>query len=440
MEVEFVGQSARDRDNIAAAPSRLVNCYAEPHAEGGRVLKSVLGMQPKAQMTGVFVRALETIAGQIYAACDGRLWRIDADGTAGNLGATDDGETTLSGNNGVIAVTANGKYFTYASGTVTERTPLWDVGSACFISNYTVLSQLGGRQFQWSDVADATDLPALNFTTADGRDDNIVRVTEVSGTLVVMKEQSHELWYVTGQAGANAFARASGGVRDIGLAGFDLFTKILGGAFLVGSDARAHIATAGGIQPVSIPPVETAIKQCRPQYCFTYEDEGHTFCVITFRDCAAWVYDVATKEWHERASGVNLGPWLASCAAKMGGEWYVGRDGGGVDLMARTNSDGDTPLVREAISRALQQDGQRMIIREVELFPRQGFSSGAITLFISRDGGVTWGNARHHTIGPVGKYGQRVIWRHMGQARRWAFKIRWTDAADVTLSTKARIA
>ena len=73
MEVQFVGQSARDRDNIAAAPSRLVNCYAEPTAEGERVLKSVLGMEPKAQMTGVFVRALETVAGQLYAVCDGRL-------------------------------------------------------------------------------------------------------------------------------------------------------------------------------------------------------------------------------------------------------------------------------------------------------------------------------------------------------------------------------
>ena len=439
MEVQFVGQSARDRDNIAAAPSRLVNCYGEPTAEGERVLKSVLGMEPKAQLTGVFVRALETIAGQMYAVCDGRLWRIEDDGTAHNLAAVDDGDATISGNNGLLAVTVNGRYFTYSAG-ITERTPLWDVGSGCFVSNYTVLTQLGGRAFQWSDIADPTDLPGLNFSTADGQDDNIVRAVELSGSLVILKQQSHELWYVTGDAGANAFARASGGVRDIGLAGFSLFTKLIGAAFMVGSDGRAHIMTAGAIQPVSIPAVETAIAQCRPQYCVSYEDEGHTFCAIVFRDCAAWVYDIATQEWHERAYGVGLAPWNVSCAAKMGGKWYVGRDGGAVDVLARINSDGDVPLVREAISRALYQDGQRIIVRELELFPRQGFSAGSIVLYVSRDGGVTWGEAKPKDLGPVGNYAGRIQWRNLGQARRFAFKVRWSSPFDVSLMAKGRVA
>lgn len=440
MEVQFVGQSARDRDNIAAAPSRLVNCYAEPTAEGERVLKSVLGMEPKAQMTGVFVRALETVAGQLYAVCDGSLWRIEADGTSHNLGAVDDGDATISGNNGLICVTVNGRYFTYTPSTVTEHTPLWDVGSGCFVSNYTVLTQSGGRSFQWSDVADPTDLPGLNFSTADGRDDNVVRAVELSGSLVILKEGSHELWYATGEAGANAFARASGGVRDIGLAGFNLFARLVGAAFIVGSDGRAHIMTAGALQPVSIPAVETAIAQCRPQYCLSYEDEGHTFCAIVFRDCAAWVYDIATQEWHERAYGVTLGPWSASCASKMGGKWYVGRDGGAVDVLARINADGEVPLVREAISRALAQDGQRLIVRELELFPRQGFSNGAITLYVSRDSGVTWGNAKTRDLGPVGNYAGRVMWRNLGQARRFAFKVRWSSPFDISLMAKGRVA
>jgi len=438
-EVLLFGSAARNAKNIAAAPQRLVNCYFEPTGDTP-VLRSVLGMEPKAQLTGVFVRALETVDGQIYAVCDGRLWRIEADGTAHNLGAVDDGDATISGNNGLVAVTVNGRYFTYTPSTVTERTPLWDAGSACFVGNYTVLTQLGGRQFQWSDIADAADLPALNFSTADGQDDNIVRAVELSGSLVILKEGSHELWYNTGSAGANAFQRASGGVYDVGLAGFNLFTRLIGSAFMVGSDGRAHIMSAGSIQPVSIPAVEEAIRDSRPQYCFSYEDRGHTFCVVTFRDCPAWVYDLATGEWHERASGVDLAPWSASCAAKMGGKWFVGRDGGAVDVLAPVYTDGATPLVREATTKGLQQDGLRMILREFEIFPRQGFDAGTVTLYVSRDGGVTWGDAKPKALGPVGNYAGRMIWRQLGQARRWAFKVRVSDPVEVQILSKGRIA
>lgn len=442
MMLEFVGQSARDRDDIASNPSRLLCCYREPLVGGGHVLKSVPGMTPHAKLPTVFVRAMMSTAGNLYALAGGNLWKIGANGSTQNVGTTlDNAQASLSTNNGIVTAVIGGKYYTY-DGTVTvDPTPgaFSAFGSVEFFGNYTILTELGGRRFQWSDLADATSLPGLNFQSADGRDDNLVRAFSIGGQLWLFKEGSHEIWYNTGQAGALAFERQAGGVRDVGLLGFGLIDRFVGSAFLVGSDGRAHIVNGSALQPVSTPPVETCIRQCRPRDVFTYEDEGHTFCCITFQDCPAWCYDIATGEWHERGEGVNYQPWGGQCTAKLGTNWYIGRDNGEISVFTRSNSDGMEPLVREAISVNLYNDGERLIVRELELFPRQGFSEGRISLALSRDGGVTWGADKPRAIGPTGKYANRVIWRNLGQARNLAARIRWTDPYDVGLSAQARV-
>lgn len=442
MLLEFVGQSASDRDNIAANPSRLTNCYREPTVGGPFVLKSVPGMTPHARISTVFVRALMATQGSLFALAGGSLVRIGADGSLTTLGATlDSANASLSTNNGDITAVIGGKYYTWDGTVLVDPTPgaFSAFGSVEFFANYTILTEQGGRRWQWSDLADAGNLPGLNFQTADGRDDNLVRAFSIGGQLWLFKETSHEIWYNTGAAGALAFERQAGGVRDVGLLGFGLIDRFAGSAFMVGTDGRAHIINGSALQPVSTPPVETAIRQCRPQRVFVYEDEGHTFCCITFLDCPAWCFDVATNEWHERAEGPGKEPWSGQVTAKLGADWYVGRSTGEVSVFRRANSDGPVTLVREAVSRSLYNDGERFVVREVEFFPRQGFSDGRITMSVSRDGGVTWGAEKNRPLGPVGQYAKRTIWRNQGLTRVFTAKIRWTDPFDVGLSAEARV-
>lgn len=441
MLVEFVGQSSKDSDNPQGDPSRLVNVYRESAGTGTAWLKSVLGMEPLTTLPGTFVAAMGNVDGALYAICAGRLYRIGSDGSADDLGAVETGTALIAGNNGHVTVAAGGRYFVHDGAVLTEPSAgaFADFGSVDYFGNYTVLTERGGRRFQWSALADPTDLPGLNFSTADGRDDNLVRPMALHGQLVLFKERSHELWYNTGEAGANAFLRVMGGVRDVGLRSHDLIVRFSGAAFMVGSDNRAHLIGPAGLQPVSTPPVETAIKLHGPQACVTYSDEGHTFCAIIFRDAPAWVYDVATGEWHERASGADLGPWVVSASAMLGREWVVGSTGGQVSILRRVNSDGAVPLVREATSRTLYLDGARGVLREFEVFPQRGLAASQMALELSRDGGMTWTLPKPRPVGPVGEYGRRVIWRGLGQARSINARIRWTDPVDLCLSSKARV-
>ena len=444
MQVEFVGQSARDADHTQANTSRLVNCYREVIVPGGRAryaVKSVPGLANFSSLPGVFVRDMATVDGSLYAVSGGGLYRIGSNGTFTLLGAIDDDVTTMAGNNGDVTIVANQKYYLWNGTTLTQPTAgaFSAFGAVEYISNYTVLTEHNGRRFQWSDLADPSDLPGLNFSTADGRDDDLVRPFAINGMLYLFKEESHEIWYVTGQAGASAFARQAGGVVDVGLKGKRLICRIPGSAFFVGSDNRAYLI-AGGNQPVSIPPVETAIKDGEPANCFSYEDEGHTFCVIGFRDRPAWVYDVAGAEWHERAEGADLDPWTATCSAKFGGDWYAGIDAGAIRKFARVNSDGGGVLVREMTSRTLYEDGQKLTIAEFELFPRQGLSAGQVMLEVSRDSGKTWTYPKVRTLGPVGDYDKRLIWRKLGQSRQFTARVRWTEADDVSFLAEGRVA
>ena len=438
MQVPLILTSGQDSDSPASNTSRLINVYLEPIVAGGRsqyLLKSVPGLTAHATLA-TSVRALEDVDRTLYSVAGGALYSIATNGTATNRGAiADDVDTTIAGNNGSVTVNAAGLYYVWNGTTLTQPAAgaFTGFGGHDFIGNYTILTERNGRRFQWSDIADPADLPGLNFSTADGRDDNLIRPMAINGVLYLFKETSHEIWYVSGQAGANAFERQTGGVVDTGLQAYGLLTKIPGGAFMIGDDGRAHIISQG-LQPVSTPPVETAIKQSSPLRCFSYEDEGHTFCVITFADRPAWVFDVATGEWHERAEGVGLTGWTAACSAKSRGVWYAGR----VDQVlafARVNKDGTDPLVRQVTSRTLVVERNYFTADLLEAFPRQGFEDATVTLEVSRDGGFTWTAPKSATIGPVGAYGQRVTWRALGRARQLTARLR--VSADVPFTMLA---
>lgn len=443
MLVEFVGQSAKDSDNIVADPSRLVNCFRERAGDGVPWLKSVLAMMPHCDLPGVFVEAMGVVDGKLYAVCGGVLFQIMRNGSIAQLGDVDHGAASIAGNNGYVTVQAGTRYFVWdiENSTMTEPADgaFGGFGSVEFFGNYTILTQSGGRMFQWSALADPTDLPGLNFSTADGRDDNLVRAMALHGQLWLFKQESTERWYLTGGAGAEALERAAGGVSDVGLKGHGLICKFSGGAFMVGSDNRASLIGPGGLQPVSTPAVETAIKLHRPVKCVHYADEGHEMCAIIFRDAAAWVYDIATGEWHERAEGPALEPWRASVSAKFGDDWYVGRNDGRISIMQRSDIDGDQPLIREAVSRTLYMDGERAVLREMEFFARNGFSDAVGEIALSRDGGNTWGPWKARPFGGVGEYERRIIYRNQGMARRVTIKLRWTKAANINISAQCRV-
>jgi hypothetical protein len=451
-QLEFVTKSTRDADFVAATTERLLNLYPEPLPEGSPArfqIKSVLGMQGFTQLAGAFVRAFAQVAAsdlseRLFGLSSGRLVEIAQDGSLTDRGAIpDDPISSISGNNGDVTIVGGGRYFVWDGATLTEPTAgaFSDIGSVTFLGGYTILTELGGRQFLWSALADAGTLPGLNFATAEARDDAIIQAQAINGNLWIFKSSSIEIWAATGQANENAFSQIPGTTIDTGLRSFGLVTNIPNGAFFVGNDGKAYLAAGAQISPASNPAVETAIQQGEPTDCFYYEDEGHSLCVIRFDDRPAWVLDLATNMWHERAS--MTGPWTATGSARAWGFWAVAGIGGDVSRLARTNADNTLPLIRRATSRTLYIEGERFRVMMAEFLGRMGRSSlgrpASVVMRVSRDGGLTWGNERTASMGAPGQYDQRVVYRNLGIARRLTVELTISDPADLTLLSSANV-
>ena len=450
MKLRFTSQSSVDSDAEFSNTARLLNCYVES-ADGVEIIKSVLGTTDFADIDNVFLRRMIEMRGDIYAACGGTLYKVTSAGVISSLGSVTDGDTDLSSNNGVVCVAANGDFYTWNGTTLAQPTgyPTMDVGSVTFLGQYTIISEQDGRRIAWSDPADPTTWDALDFASAEGADDAILRVEAVNGQLVVFKETTREVWYITESTDSTLrFVQAAGGVIETGLKAFGLMVPVDNGAFFVGDDNVAYITNGISQKPVSNRAVETAIKQGAPTRCFYYEDEGHKIAVIKFTDRPAWCYDISTGQWHERENGDDL--WSAVDSVRLGGEWYVGSDLGAISTLGRVNADGSDPLVRRATSGTLDfGDWRRIYAAEMDarvgIYDLEGSFDGnepKCALQISKDRGKTWGADKIKGLGLVGDYDKRLIWRNLGAYRQITVRLSWSDANEVSFlnEVNARVA
>jgi hypothetical protein len=380
--VEWVGQSASDADNRQANTSRLINFYREPvGGTAGHQLKSVLGtellgtLEPSTGPT-LNVRAISEIGGTMYVVSGGTLFTVTTAGVETEIGFTRDREPTylFGAEENKVCVVCGGRYFVY-DGTTLERpdtadAPFADFGSGLYLNGYVVLTEEDGDRFLWTDLADAKNFEGLNFATAESTDKAILEAKKVNGRLWLMKSDVIEVWAQVG-SGANAFTRVTGGVIEVGLKAKGLATTFTGGIFWVGSDNIVYLSAGEELSPISPPAVNTAVSQGTPSHVFYYEDEGHKFCVIRFNGRPAWVYDIVTGEWHERAT-LTDSAWDITATGLFNGVWYCGDRKGNFFKFARNNVDGTESLIRTAVSSTLYMDGEFFSVPKLEVTGRVG--------------------------------------------------------------------
>lgn len=454
--VEFVGQSAQTQTSPGAGTSRLLNLFREPVTEGDNtryLLRPVPWQSTLYPGGSVFQRAMQWIDQQVYIVVDGTLSTLTTGGYPVQLGlVADDENTTISGNLGYVTVVSGGNYYTWDGSAITEPTAgaFEDFGSIDTLGQRMLLTELNGRRFQWSDVADPSTLDGLNFATTEAGEDNNLRGVVLHGNYWIFKERSTEIWYQTGASGSSAFARVSGGVISTGLKGFNLVAKMRGGLFLVGNDNIAYVTTGAGLQPVSSAPVSRSLADNDPTHCFYYEYQGHKFCAIRFSDRPAWVFDFATQEWHERSEGVDHGPWDAVATTEDNrGNWIVA---GGSGFLGQLGSDAFNtglitdkggPMYRRAISRTLRNDSKRFRVPEVEFYADYGRAttdaSTQLMIKFSGDRGHTWQSQRSMTLGNQGDYDTRVLFRSLGQFRHLTARIDMTHSYEIPIFSDVRV-
>jgi hypothetical protein len=284
----------------------------------------------------------------------------------------------------------------------------------------------------------------------------------------VFGNDSVEVWY---NAGTLDFplTRIQGAFNELGCLSAFSIAKLDNALFWLGQDTRGYgiVYRANGYTGtrISTHAIEFAIQQygdVSDAIAYTYQQEGHAFYVLTFPSAnATWVFDVATNAWHERA-GLENGEFVrhrSNCQMTFNSETIVGdfQNGNIYAFDLNVFADNGQPQkwlrswralpsstnnLKRTAQHSLQLDaetgvglngidpldpleyilattsGDEIVTNDGEFIAISVETvEGAnpqVMLRFSDDGGHTWSNEHWRTMGRIGAYGTRTIWRRLG--------------------------
>lgn len=378
---------------------------------------------------------------------------------------------TLGTASGAVSITDNGTslyicdgasryYYTWATGTFA-----W-IGDGAFaggdrcdaIDNFIIYTKVGSNQWGATSAGLVTSNP-LSFGRKDSAPDNIVSCIVNKREIFILGETTSEVWVDAGLF-PFPFQKLPGTNMQHGCAAKNSVAR-LGETFaFLAKDDRGQgvVVQMNGYLPVRIS--THAVEKDLASYAriddavgFTYQQNGHEFYMLTFPTAdKTWVYDIATGFWHRRArrdSGNVFHRDRANCMAAFQGLVLVGDYATGVIYAASLSTftdyadgggsgGGVIPRVRRCrhltddLKHVYHHDLQLQFQPGVGLIGSPGDDPQAMLRY-SDDGGFTWSNERWQSIGRIGEYKHRAIWRNLGRSRDRIYEVTVTDPVYAVL-------
>ena len=341
-------------------------------------------------------------------------------------------------------------------------------GETCdIVDNYFVYNRPDSQQFGASGVLSPIS-GSTSFSSKDGSPDDLVALIVDHREVYLMGEASSEVWTDVG-AVPFPFQRIPGTNTQHGIAAKFSLARFGDSFCYVSRNNRgqAQIMQMKGYVPTRISnhAVENSIAN---QYvdnaiAWTYQLEGHEVYVVTFPSLElTWAYDLASGMWHKWLYTENNGTYTrhrGNCCAVFQGLVLVGdyEDGSIYQIDKNNYTDNGQHIRRLRRAPHLVSDFQRQYFDELQIQFQPGVGLTGITVPIndavvgadpqamlrwSNDGGSTWSSEHWTSIGLIGKYKNRAIWRRLGMARDRVFEVVVSDpinAVIVSANLKASV-
>ena len=318
------------------------------------------------------------------------------------------------------------------------------------VDNYFVYNRPDTQQFGCSNVLSPIS-GSTNFSSKDGAPDDLVTLIVDHREIYLLGETSSEVWVDQGTS-PFPFNRIPGTSTQHGIVSAFSVSR-LGNSFAYLSKnnrGTAQIVQMNGYVPqrISTHAVENSLtnQTITDAIAWTYQLEGHEVYVISFPTLQlTWCYDIATQMWHKWLYTNNLGQYercRGNCSAVFQGYVLVGDYSNGKIYKLERNIYTDDGQHVKRLRRAphLTVDLQRQYFEELQLQfqPGVGLSTGQgqdpqAMLRWSSDGGSTWSSEHWTTIGKIGKYTNRAIWRRLGTARDRIFEVSVSDPVKTVI-------
>lgn len=290
-----------------------------------------------------------------------------------------------------------------------------------------------------TSVSDLTTWPALSFASVTGNQNNIVALSTLHREIWLFGEQTTEIWYNAGNQ-FFTFARRQDVYIEYGCAAKQSLALGDNTLFLLGQNRNGGpvVLRMQGYLPVVIS--TDSINYQISTYAtisdatgFVYQQEGHSFYVLTFpTQGVTWVYDITTQTWSQRSSLVSAVQtrWLPSCYTFCYNKQLAGDfQSGNIYQLDMTNyTENSTAITRTIQTHPFYQSGSQTYCDRLQIDFDQtpGASLSNVNLYVSRDGGNTFGSAKPAYPVQTSDGQWRCYWPRLGRARAWVFKIQTT--------------
>jgi len=311
-----------------------------------------------------------------------------------------------------------------------------------FIDGYFLVTT-DSKKFIVSAINDGLSYNALDFGTAESDPDDIVAPVVYKNQLFISGRQTFEAFQNIGGADF-PFSRTGLFLQKGCFAPYslvnaqDTFMWVGGGE----NEGPAIWALNGNsTTKVSTTAIDSILSKLTDSQLFNifswaYANKGAYFIGFSLPSTTL-VYDTTSQRWHERKSLIDgsLGVFRASSVVKayniiLCGDSIDGRIG---ELDSDVYTEYENAIIRRVATQPFQNNMQSVFFPTLELTVESGVGDvdapdPQITLERSKDG-KTWSGPIARSIGKIGEYSRRAIWRRNGRASRFEiFRFTLTDA------------
>lgn len=448
----LLGIDAYKARHWPAAARSCINMHAESVPVGEKssvVLFRDPGIDEFATVGGA-LRGMFTVRGVTYAVGGERLYRISSAGAATELGTIPgSGRVSISGNGTQVGVVAGGLLYIYDGSSlaqVVDADLLPNLQWIEFFDQFFVVGNADG--FQVSALADGTTWDSIDVAEPESSPDDLIRGIRDQRRLVLLGDDSGEIWYNAGISTGMPLDRIPDGAFEVGIAAKESAAKIDNGVIWLAKEGGGRsFRRLDGINPtrISTPAIDAELDSYETvddAFAFTYAFGGHAFYVCSLPAAGvSWRYDFSVQLWQKRRS-LGLDYWRPNCAAGCYGKVLIGDSlAGRIGFFSDSvHTEWGDEIQWETISAPVQDNGRMLTFDRLrlEIDAGQGIATGQgsnpqLRISWTDDDGRSWSSEYSRSMGVMGDYKREISLTEMGSSRSRRFRFRGSDPIATAL-------
>jgi hypothetical protein len=319
--------------------------------------------------------------------------------------------------------------------------------SVIFQMGRFLVNVVGENKFYGSAIFDGFSWDGLDFASAEAYPDNIIRLANgPSGIIYLFGNQSIEIWVNDGSANF-PYSRVSGGVIQTGLMSYESLCNVEDSVIFLGRSASSgkKIFKLSGQSVTDITTAEMTdiiekLKFHAESTALTFNSNGNPIYQIAFNEIGREFFvDLKTGLWGERKSRNKIGHVWKYGTSFESTQFFCSKFDAEIFIINRSHTkDGSFYQDFQFTGRHLSQNEEYFSVNSLQFVVEMGQGTDddynkapKAVLSYSKDGGFSFTPEIQGSMGKLGDYLKRLIWRRLGTANDIVFRLKVTDQVAV---------